>query len=136
MARILVIEDDEPVRSTVKRMLESAGHEVATAVDGEDGLKQFQGASADLVLCDIFMPNKSGVATLRSLREMNGRLPIVAMSDGSPASARMSKTEFVDYLEMARVLGATATIDKPFKAADLVAVVAQALAAGGPPVTR
>ena len=83
MARILVIEDDEPVRSTVKRMLESAGHEVATAVDGEDGLKQFQGASADLVLCDIFMPNKSGVATLRSLFHENCPAALCVMGMGA-----------------------------------------------------
>jgi CheY-like chemotaxis protein len=65
MARILVIEDDELVRSTIKRILEPAGHAVSTAVDGDDGIRQFRAEPADLVLCDIFMPNKTGIATLK-----------------------------------------------------------------------
>jgi CheY-like chemotaxis protein len=136
MARILVIEDDDSVRTTVKQMLESGGHQVATAVDGEDGLEQFQKAPADLVLCDVFMPNKTGIGTLTSLRKISGTLPIVVMSGGAPSSGRISKSEFVDYLEMAKLFGATATIGKPFKAADLIEVISKALATGGSPAAQ
>jgi len=131
MARILVIEDDEPVRATIKRILESAGYEVSTATDGNDGLHQFREAPADLVLCDIFMPNKEGIATLRELRQVSGDVPVIMMSGGSPSSGRIGEAAFVDYLQIARLLGAAGTIPKPFRAAQLLAVVRKCLK-GGP----
>ena len=84
MARILVIEDDELVRATVKRMLEDGGHAVDVAVDGIDGIRQFCGAPFDLVICDVFMPNKNGIETLRELRQINTDVPIIMMSAGIP----------------------------------------------------
>jgi CheY-like chemotaxis protein len=132
MARILVIDDDWAVRKTIEAILQNAGHSVAIAADGEDGTEQFRQAPGDLVLCDIFMPRKSGIATLRALREMSGSIPIVMMSGGAPRQERHG-TEFIDYLELARMYGATATIAKPFKATELIAVIEQALRAGGAP---
>lgn len=67
MARILVIDDDDLVRGTVEAMLEAGGHEATLAVDGEDGLRQFQRQPFDLVLCDVFMPQKEGLETVREL---------------------------------------------------------------------
>jgi CheY-like chemotaxis protein len=128
MARILVIEDDRLFWPVLTQMLESAGHQVVTAADGEIGLDQFRKAPADLVICDIFMPSKSGISALKSLREISSGLPIIAMSGGEPWSSRLSRSEAVDYLEIARRLGATATISKPFQAADLIALVSKALA--------
>jgi CheY-like chemotaxis protein len=132
MARILVIDDDWAVRRTIEAILGAAGHSAAMAGDGEDGIAQFRQAPCDLVLCDIFMPKKSGIGTLRSLREMSGSVPIVMMSGGAPRQGRLG-VEFIDYLELARMYGATDTIAKPFKAAELIAVVERALRAGGEP---
>src|SRR5262249_8867141 len=58
MARILVIEDQDLVRATLKSVLEGAGHSIAVAADGIDGLQQFQQAEFTLVICDVFMPRK------------------------------------------------------------------------------
>lgn len=85
MAQILVIEDEQSVRAVVKRMLEAAGHQVAVAVDGDDGLRQFHKSPPDLVLCDVFMPNMEGIATLRELRQISRDLPVVVMSGGAAA---------------------------------------------------
>jgi two-component system NtrC family response regulator/two-component system nitrogen regulation response regulator GlnG len=128
MARILVIDDDAGVRATVTTMLRSAGHEVVEAVDGEHGIKQFLQKTCDAVLCDVFMPKKSGIGTLRALRKLDNKLPIVMMSGGAPARGS-SRAEFVDYLALARMYGATETMAKPFRAAELFAVVERALRA-------
>jgi CheY-like chemotaxis protein len=61
MARVLVVDDDALVRNAVQAMLTSGGHEVALAVDGEDGLQQFAREPFDLVLCDVIMPNMDGL---------------------------------------------------------------------------
>jgi len=128
MALILVIDDDEMVRSTVKAMLESRGHEVAVAVDGEDGQRQLEKRAFDLVLCDIFMPNKDGIGTLRDVRRVNPDLPIIIMTGGSPNAGRIGDRTDVDYLHMARLLGATRTIGKPFTIKQLIVLVDEALA--------
>jgi CheY-like chemotaxis protein len=132
MALILVIDDDEMVRSTVKAMLESRGHAVAVAVDGEDGLRQLQQQPFDLVLCDIFMPNKDGIGTLREVRRADSAMPVIIMTGGSPNAGRIGERTDVDYLHMARLLGATRTIGKPFTIKQLIDLVNEALAEGKP----
>src|SRR5215471_13095472 len=82
MARILVIDDDSLVRATARAILESAGHAVTSAADGNLGLNQCIKEPFDLVLCDIFMPNKDGIETIRQLRRSCPGLPIIAMSGG------------------------------------------------------
>lgn len=64
MARILIVEDDEPVRSLAARALERDGHSVDTAGDGEIGLDLIRAASGgyDLVVSDIRMPGMDGIA--------------------------------------------------------------------------
>lgn len=129
MARILIVDDDEMVRGTIKAILERAGHDVVMAVDGEDGLRQFQQVGCDLVVCDIFMPNKEGISTLRDLRSLDGSIPIITMTGGSPSAGRSGPSAHADYLTMSTMLGATGTLHKPFRANELIALVDQCLAA-------
>ena len=129
MARILVVDDDEMVRGTIKAILERAGHDVVLAVDGEDALRQFQQAGCDLVVCDIFMPNKEGISTLRDLRRLDVTMPIITMTGGSPGAGRSGPSAHADYLSMSTMLGATGTLNKPFRANELIALVDQCLAA-------
>ena len=49
-------------------------------------LRQFQRQPCDLVVCDIFMPNKDGIATLRELRRLDAALPVITMTGGSPSA--------------------------------------------------
>jgi two-component system, chemotaxis family, chemotaxis protein CheY len=133
VARILVIEDDELVRATLEQMLQTAGHDVDLAGDGEEGLRQFRESPVDLVLCDIFMPRKDGIATLRELRAICTDLPIIMMSGGTPRPLRAGDPTDTDYLRMAKSLGATRTLMKPFDARKLVSLVRECLETGATP---
>jgi len=125
MARILVIDDDELVRGTVQAMLESDGHEAVLAIDGEDGLRCFYQQQFDLVLCDVFMPQKEGLATVREIRQFSRDTPIISMTGSVPASDGNGLDP--DFLRMSGALGATRTIAKPFRPRELLALVRECL---------
>jgi CheY-like chemotaxis protein len=116
MARILVIDDQPLVRDVLRRILESAGHGVEEAGDGEQGLQAFRRQPPDLVLCDIYMTSKGGLETIRVLRRDFPAAKVVAMSGGG------FEGKF-EVLAMAEELGAAATIEKPFILEELLAVV-------------
>lgn len=65
MARILVIDDDGQVRGAIRRILERAGHTVLDAADGEMGMRAHREGPADLIITDIFMPERDGIETIR-----------------------------------------------------------------------
>jgi DNA-binding response OmpR family regulator len=120
MPRILVVDDDPNLRSAIRRMLEPEGFEIEEASDGRTAMRAFRVQPADLVLCDVFMPEEDGLEVLRELaRECSGAR-VVAMSGGGFQGR-------VDLLPMAQGLGATAIIYKPFERAELLAVVRQSL---------
>jgi CheY-like chemotaxis protein len=128
MSHVLVIDDSDGIRSTLKTMLESAGHNVAVAFDGVDGLRQFWRRSFDLVISDIVMPRKDGLETVRELRQITSDVPIIVMSGGlQPANRGRSQRDIDDLLYVAEDLGATRTISKPFSRTDLLAVVGECL---------
>ena len=95
MARILVIDDYEPFRASVKDFLEANGYDVAVAVDGEDGIRQFELRPFDLVVCDVFMPKKEGMETIRDLRQISAGTPIISVTGRSDAFE-------TDFLRMTR----------------------------------
>jgi DNA-binding response OmpR family regulator len=117
---ILVIDDDSAVRATLRRVLEAAGFRVRVAADGEQGLEDFRRQAAALVITDIIMPEKEGMATIMDLRAMAPSLPILAISGGG-------RVGNADFLNMAKRLGATDILGKPFDADALVARVRQLL---------
>jgi CheY-like chemotaxis protein len=117
------------MRRVVDVMLKNAGHDAVLAVDGNDGLQKFAQQRFDLVICDLFMPNREGIATLRELRRLDPAVPVIIMSGDAP-SAYLGGTAHVDYLAMAKALGATRTIEKPFKYSQLLRLVKECLPAG------
>jgi len=125
MGRILVIDDDRLLRVTVERILQSEGHEVASACDGHEGLKRFRSDHFDLVACDIFMPNMEGLETMREIRGLCAALPLIALA-GRPAYA-VGPGADTDVLRMAGQLGGTATLAKPFRRQELLALVERCL---------
>ena len=132
MAWILVIEDQDLVRATIKSVLERAGHSIAVAADGSDGVQQFRQAEFAAVICDVFMPGKDGLATLQELRAISGDVPVIMISGGSMRPLRSGDARHIDYLRMATDLGATRTIAKPFNTRELTAAVDEVLAAPRP----
>ena len=129
MARILVIDDDELIRGTVRTILASDGHEPVLAIDGEDGIRQFQRRPFDLVLCDVFMPHKEGLATMREIRQLSAATPIISMTGSIPTAG--NDQAHPDFLRVSGPLGATRTIAKPFRPSELLALVRKCLVPAG-----
>jgi CheY-like chemotaxis protein len=125
MGRILVIDDDRLLRGTVERILTSHGHDVASARDGREGLQRFRSGHFDLVACDVFMPNREGLETMREIRGLRAALPLIAFA-GRAADAAGPGSD-ADCLRMAGQLGGTETLAKPFRRQELLALVQRCL---------
>ena len=120
MSRILIIDDEQPVRSVFRRALERAGHEVSEAGDGQAGLKQIAQSSVDLVVTDIVMPEMEGIEFILQVRREQPGLKVIAMSGGGRVAPKA-------YLDMARAAGAVSVLAKPFTIEALLAAVDAAL---------
>ena len=118
MADVVLVDDDELVRATVKQFLERDGHQVRVALNGNQALHLIDDREPDLVITDIIMPEREGIETLLELKKTRPELKIVVMSGGG----RIGR---VDHLKVAASLGADATLVKPFTAAQLRTVLAQ-----------
>jgi CheY-like chemotaxis protein len=123
VARVLVVDDDEVVRTLVAALLEGMRHEVRTVQNGVDALAAHQRHPADLVITDIYMPDMDGLELIRRIKASKPTLPIIAMS-GSASARRM------DALPTAERFGASAILYKPVDLDALAALVDQLLGAG------
>ncbi len=121
MSKILVLEDDAKLRELLREALEAAGHEVSDAADGDAGLKVFRRSPTDLVIADIFMPEKDGLDVIRELKADFPEVKIIAISGGG----RLDKDT---YLMAASRMGADHVIGKPFEMQDLLDTVREVLA--------
>jgi CheY-like chemotaxis protein len=121
--RILVIDDEDLARFTLREMLLSLGHEVLEARDGREGLARLGAGGVDLVVTDILMPNMDGVEFVMTARKDWPNLKIIAISGGG-------RTRNLDFLDLAKDYGAVAVLSKPFGKADLLAALEAASRAG------
>lgn len=121
MATILIIDDEVQIRSLMRRILESRGHEVLEADDGRPAKRLLAKREVDLVICDLFMPDQDGLQTIRELHKEFPSLPVIAAS-GAQAWG-------TNFLNVAGKLGASAMLAKPFSPAELLAAVARLLPA-------
>jgi CheY-like chemotaxis protein len=121
MASVLVIDDDPATRTVVCAVLESAGHTVSEAADGDAGLAMFHAHSPDLVITDILMPGKDGIGTIHELRGTNPGIKIIALSGDI-------RFEGPGIRKAALLLGADEVIEKPFRHDELLRIVSQILA--------
>jgi CheY-like chemotaxis protein len=124
VAKILIVDDDSAVQTTIRLLLERAGHDVVVAGDGRKGLAVFEAGDFDLLFLDIFMPGMDGLETMRLVHQLRPLTPIVVIS-GNPV---MEPGSGPDFLSMAGKLGAIRSLQKPFKPAALLAAVASCLA--------
>lgn len=120
MSTILLIDDDELIRITVRRILESAGHTVVEAKNGDEGLRLVRTIPLDLIITDIIMPEKEGIETILEIRKLNKNIRIIAISGGGRAHT-------MDFLPLARRLGADQALRKPFTPDELLEVTDLAL---------
>ena len=120
MARILVIDDAEAVRELLEQMLRLTGHDVVLAANGKEGLDELRRHPTELVITDLFMPEKEGLETIQELRRDFPNIGIIAMS-GEPGMPSL--------LGIAKRFGALKTIEKPFDRAEMMAAVDEVLRA-------
>ena len=113
MIRILIAEDDHDLRCTLRVALEIEGYEVEAVADGEKAIHAQQARPADLLIADLFMPNRDGLETVKYFRAHNPRMPIVAISG-------WSSRQQADHLGVAEIAGANAVFRKPFRVGALL----------------
>lgn len=80
MARILVIDDERNIRSTLTEILEYEDHKVEVAEDGITGIELFKQNKHEVILCDIKMPNMDGLEVLQKLNEISREVPVIMIS--------------------------------------------------------
>ena len=80
MTKILVIDDERPIRSTLKEILEFEKLKVETAEDGKEGITKIEKGNFDLILCDIKMPKMDGMEVLEAMNEKGIETPLVMIS--------------------------------------------------------
>ncbi len=116
MPRILVIEDDDQVRTMLCMTLGQAGYDTVEASNGKVGMRVQRETPADLIVTDIIMPDQEGLETIMKLRKECPAVPIIAISGGGRVAAR-------DCLNDARLLGAKKTFQKPVDRGELLGTV-------------
>ncbi len=124
MARILVIDDEEVVRRPISDLLRMDGHDVEEAGDGQAGLELYRKAPADVVITDIFMPEKDGLELIQELKKMYPDVKIIAISG-------VGIRQELDIVSLTKQLGALYAFEKPFDMHELINAVNELLAENG-----
>ncbi len=115
---VLVIDDEAVVREGVRRVLEANGLRVATAADAAAGLAHPALAACRLVLCDLMLPDASGLDVVREIARRRPGLPAVVITGYATP----------DHVARAQTAGAAGFLAKPFEASELMDSVRLALA--------
>ena len=114
--RVLVVDDEPPIRKLLRTGLGTQGYVVLDAADGKEALA-LASQNPDLIILDLGLPDMQGFALLRTMRERNDRVPIVVLSSRDDEAA---KVEALD-------LGADDYVTKPFGMDELLARIRAAL---------
>ncbi len=114
---VLVVDDEPVVRDGIRLVLEAEGLRVALAPDAQSAVAHPAAAACRLVMCDLMLPDHSGIQVLRSLRAGRPGLPVVMITGYATSENH----------ELAREAGATDFLAKPFEESELLAVVRRAL---------
>jgi CheY-like chemotaxis protein len=112
---VLVADDNDVAQRLCRRVLEKAGYKVLIAVDGLQAVEVAMSQRPDMILMDVAMPGIDGIEAMKRIKEAIPNQPIVIASAHSMASDR----------ERFLAAGADDILSKPFRLADLVAVVAR-----------
>ncbi|PID29803.1 MAG: response regulator [Candidatus Cloacimonadota bacterium] len=113
MEKILVIDDEEPIRMLIKAILEKAGYEVDLAKNGIIALEKINNNHYCVIILDLLMPEKEGLETIREMLKMKPEIKIIAISGGGSNGD-------LDFLSIAKLFGAKSTLNKPFNKAKLL----------------
>lgn len=125
MPRILVIDDEQLLRSTVVTILTRAGFSVEEASDGQAGLAMFHKNPPDVVITDVFMPNRDGIEVVMELKRLYPHTKIIAMTGGG-------QTRMMEIGSATKILGADHVLHKPFEREHLLAAINNVLTVSPP----
>jgi CheY-like chemotaxis protein len=114
--RILLVDDDPIVRKSIRMALNDPKFEITDASDGRKALAAAKDNQFDLVITDLLMPNSDGLELIGQLRALTPAIKILAISGGGKVLPGM-------YLNLAKKLGADATLPKPFRLPELLEAV-------------
>jgi two-component system response regulator (stage 0 sporulation protein F) len=114
MATILIIDDEESVRALLRFALEAAGYEVTEAANGRQGLERYRQRPTDLVIVDMLMPVMNGLDMLLDLTHEFLQAKVIAISGAGGEQ---------NVLDVAKLLGARQTFQKPFSVPQLLRAV-------------
>ena len=114
MATILIIDDEEIIRVLLRSALEAEGYEVTEAANGREGLELYRQRPTNLVITDIVMPELSGLDMLLELTREFLHAKVIAISGAG---------EEKNVLDVAKLLGARQTFQKPFSIPQLLGAV-------------
>ncbi len=120
MARIMIVDDEPPVREALQAVIDAAGHETCAVSDGGRCLAELDSFRPDLVITDILMPGMEGMQTINELRKRQPALPIIAISGGVCFGD-------MNFLRTAERLGASHSILKPVSPQGLITAIAALL---------
>src|SRR6266566_2424646 len=113
MERILIIEDELPMRTALQDVLEAEGYRAISAADGESGLRRAIEEKPDLILLDIMMPELDGYAVCAELRRLSNPVPILMLTAKGQVEDRVTGLD----------AGADDYLVKPFSTDELLARV-------------
>jgi DNA-binding response OmpR family regulator len=118
MSVILLIDDEPDVREMIRLTLARNNYTVIEASTGKEGIARFKPSMVDLVITDILMPDEDGLEVIMNLKKLKPEVKIIAISGGGKAGP-------VNYLSLARALGADAALTKPFSIKELLSKISE-----------
>ena|SRR5688572_13260323 len=113
MTRILVADDDQDVRAALRVALEVEGYEVEAVPNGERAMQAHEKQPADVLITDLFMPERDGFETVKYFRACTPGMWIVVISG-------WKRSQKIDRLAVARHAGADVVLRKPFTPGELL----------------
>jgi CheY-like chemotaxis protein len=120
MGNILLVDDDVEYAEALSEQIRAAGHTVQSIADSEKAvatcLSDGRTFAADVIIVDLYMPRQDGIQVIAALRQGGVKAPIIAISGGG-------SIRFTKMLEVAKVLGANASLAKPFPTSELLGLL-------------
>lgn len=111
--RVMLVDDDDTLRTLLRTTLPEVGFEIVEAVDGAVALQRFAEGIPDLIVLDWNMPESSGSDVLRAVKGQHPEIPVVVLTAEKGAASR----------DLARSLGADAFLTKPFSPLELLGAI-------------
>ena len=112
MIKVLVIDDDRVLRTSIRVFLEMESFQVIEASNGIEGITKYRDELPELVMADMLMPEMNGIDVVRNIKKLSPKAKVIAISGSCE-----------DLLEQARHLGAVGALTKPFSPEELLSII-------------